>query len=320
MLTTRQVILIKKETTTGTDAQPKPDADALLVNSLTFSNANARMIDRPAIRPNLDPLQQVYGGTLAQVQFTAEIKGSGDPTKPPEIAPALEACGFKADATKTTLFELADDGLSSVTIYVYQDGRVKKITGARGTVSFTLNAGELAMCDFTLTGHFVEDVDAPLVAPIYKTTVPVALIGLSDIKLENKAVNVGSISIDVGNNVVTPADITKPDGYAEVRIANRDVTGSIDPEMKLLANGSNFRDIWTSGANLSLTTGAVGKTGGNKFTITLPKISLREAAPGERESIITEAISFGATPLLAGESVDGQKAAKAAKTMSILFE
>ncbi len=190
MLVSRQVIQIGVETTTGTAAT---ELTPLLVNSLSLTNANARMIERPAIKKTLTPFQQVFGGTLQQVQFTCEVKGSGALGKAPEIGAALQACGLHEAAsdgvdvvyTPTSGEKVADDGFAhkSVTVVIHQDGNKRQLLGCRGNVTFTMNAGELITADITLTGHLGEyDADA-LPDVTYNSTVPHPVIGLQGFAL-----------------------------------------------------------------------------------------------------------------------------------------
>jgi hypothetical protein len=45
---------------------------------------------------------------------------------------------------------------------------------------------------------------------------------------------------------------------------------------------------------MALTTGAIGGTAGNILTVTMPALSYREAAPGDREGVRTMEMSYGA--------------------------
>ncbi|WP_444932401.1 hypothetical protein ACJJIF_22000 (plasmid) [Microbulbifer sp. SSSA002] len=70
-----------------------------------------------------------------EVTFNAELKGSGAAGTPPEIAPLLRACGLAETITAGTSVEynLASEGHESITLYLYEDGSLYKLTGVRGT-------------------------------------------------------------------------------------------------------------------------------------------------------------------------------------------
>ena len=94
MLTNRQVILLKIEGTYKTDPTPTAAADAILVENLTVAENGLRMVERPAIEQNIGTRQGLYAGTLYDITFDMEIKGSGAAGTAPECGQALQAVGF----------------------------------------------------------------------------------------------------------------------------------------------------------------------------------------------------------------------------------
>lgn len=305
MLVSRQVILIGLEATTGTPAT-LTGSDAVLVNSLTLSNTGARMIERPVIKQTLGPLQQVFGGTLQQVQFACEVKGSGAAGTAPEIDAALQACGFKSTVTDSTsvVYNVTSETTKSATIELYQDGVYRQIVGARGTVTFTLNAGEIMTAEFTFTGHYNAHSDKNAPDSIdYDDTVPAPLIGLTEFKIGANVANVGAFTIDVGNTITTPADITNDMGYGEILISDRDATGTLDPEMKLLTGGPDYLTDWMEGNTAAVTTGEIGSAAGNKIKVDLAKIAYRDVGQADRDGMLTESLSFGAHDATADDAI-----------------
>ena len=53
MLTTKEAIALKIETTQGVEAAPDPSADAILVSELSYANEGLRMVERPLIKPTI---------------------------------------------------------------------------------------------------------------------------------------------------------------------------------------------------------------------------------------------------------------------------
>ena len=157
LLTTREVILAGIETTYQQDPGLTAAAHAILVEGLGWSNEGARMNERPATRPAMSKLQQVFGGSLKKLSFTCEVKGSGAAGTAPEIGPLLRLCGLGetiVGATSVT-YAPASTGFASGTIYYYQDGMLRKLHGCVGTVTFNLETGGRMMASFEITGHQV---------------------------------------------------------------------------------------------------------------------------------------------------------------------
>jgi len=297
MITTREVILVKEEVTYNTDPTPTAGANAVLVENLNWQNEGARMNERPSIKASFGSVQQVYGGTLRTVTFDVELKGSGAAGTAPEMGDLLESCGFAETVVASTsvTYDPASTAIKSVTLYYYQDGTLMKLTGARGNVSFSLPVGEVGKASFTITGHVSAVTDATLVTGTYDSVVPSAFIGAAfsiDSGTPYSAV-IANLSIDMGGSLSLSPDANSADGYGEVRMTTRDVSGSFDPEHQLVAT-TPFDADWKAGTNFALTTGAIGGTAGNIYTIALPVIYYREIGPGDRDAIRTLDVSFGA--------------------------
>lgn len=301
MLKSRQVILAKIEGTYNTDPTPA-GTDAILVEDLDWSHEGARMIKRPATRPSLGQLQSVFGGTLAQVSFSCEIKGPGSAYSSsvrPEIDVLLRACALAVTVVTTPGSETATykpvstpSSHESCTIYLYRDGKRRILTGCRGNVEFTFKTGERGMAKFTLTGHVAAETDTSLVTPTFDSVLPPVVKGGS-FAIGAYAAVVSALNFSPNNSVVTPPSLSASDGYGEIRITGRDVAGSFDPEDVLVATKSFIAD-WSAGTTGSLTSGLITGAQYNRYTATLPVAYYREVKPGDRDGIITLDLSFGA--------------------------
>jgi hypothetical protein len=289
----RELIAVKVETTQGIDATPSATNDAVLVENLSWSFANARMVERGATKPTLGKLQAVHAGTLFEVSFDAELKGSGSAGTAPEIGPVLRACGMAEtiNAGTSVVYDPASTDHESVTIYLWEDGSVYRVTGAKGTASLAANTGEIGKFSITLTGHFGGLVDEALPAATYDSTVPPAVIGTSFSVGAFGAV-INAVSVDLGNEVTTPPSMTSADGFGSVLITDRDVTGSFDPEATLVADQDWVSD-WQNGATQAIDL-SIGSDAGNQFALSIPTAYYKEISGGDRDGVATYEIGFGA--------------------------
>lgn len=293
MLTRREVILIKLETTYNVDASPGA-TDAILISNPSWTTEGARMVDRENVKTTLGKDQQLYGGSLRGISFDMEIKGSGTAGTAPEMDAALKACGFDDTIVADTSVTYAPVSTSfdSVTIYYYQDGILHKITGARSNVSINIETGNRGLASFTLTGHDAGTTDEAIIAPTYDGTVPPVALDLS-FAIGGYSAVINALSVDLGNAISTPADISATDGYSEVYITSRDVNGSFDPEMTLVATKDWIGD-WEGGTTGVLTTGVIGDVAGNRCAVSMPVVYSREIAPGDRDGVRTMDVTYGA--------------------------
>lgn len=294
MITTREVILFKEEVTYNLDPVPTNILNAVLVENLSWANESPRMNERPAVKASFGKLQHVFGGTLRTATFDVELKGSGAAGDAPEFGDLLEVCGFAETVVggASVTYAPASTGIKSGTMYYYQDGTLMKLTGCRGNVSISLPTGEVGKASFTITGHVSVVTDIALPAATYDAVVPAPFIG-AGFAIGAYAAIIASMTFDMANAVAMSPDANASDGFGEIRITGRDVAGSFDPEHQLIAT-SPFDADWKAGTNFVMTTGAIGVTAGNIYTISHPVMYYREIAPGDRDAIRTLDISYGA--------------------------
>lgn len=293
LLIRRKVLLFKVESTYGTDPTPAASTDAVLCEGLTWANDGLKMIERPAVRPSLGTLRQVYGGRMVSITFTAEVKGSGAAGTAPELGQLFRACGLGETVVGATSVTYApvSTGLESGTAWVYEDGKQIKVTGCRGNVSFECAAGDVVRASFTLKGHVGAQTDVTLATPTFDSTVPESFIG-GGFTIDGFAAVIGVLSFDLANNVVAPESVNGADGYDEVTITGRDINGSINPLDELVAT-EDFIGNFTSGKVMALTSGAIAATSGNILTISMPAVSYRDASPEDRDGVAGMALPFG---------------------------
>lgn len=183
------------------------------------------------------------------------------------------------------------ENFESLTIYVYLDGLLHKITGAEGTVSFQGEAGNYARASFQFTGQYVAPVDASLpTGAVYEQTLP-QQVEVAQLSLNNKDdFCVQSFSLDMGVQV-TPRDcINRSDGFNGVTITGRQPQGSINPEMTTVAN-FDFFALMAAGTMMPFHV-RVGSTAGNIVKITSDSVQLSGIQYGERNRIRVADISM----------------------------
>lgn len=296
MLSNLEVILVKTESVYNTDPTPSAAANAILVEKPEWSFDSARLYQRNPVRASLAPLKPLYAGALVSLKFEVEIKGSGAAGTAPELGPLLTACGMSETivaVTSVTYKPLSTASThKSVTIWIYQDGRLLKITGCRGMVSGSSNLGEAGKLTFTFVGHFSSNTDTAMVTPTYLSTVPVPLINIPFVVDSYSAV-ITKLDWDLGIELAKPGNIAAADGFGEIRIADRKVSGSFDPEQAVKAT-YDWINKWQTGAAVALDSGICGTVAGNKWKITMPAVTYIEVGNGDKSGILTHDIKFQA--------------------------
>jgi len=294
MLKTRAVLLAKVESVYNTDSVPVEATNAILVENLATSYDGARMAERNPVRPSLGKVKNLFAGTLIQVSFDVEIKGSGAAGTAPELGVLLKGCGFAetvVGATSVTYLP-ASSAHSSLSMYVFEDGLRYIVTGARGAVTASLATANAGKLSFTFTGHLTGPADVALAAPTYNSAVPPVLISVP-FSVDSYSAVISKLDFDMGLEVARPDNIAAADGYGQIQIIGRAITGSFDPEATLVA-AYDWITKWKSSASYALTTGLIGATAGNRYTISMPAVVYSEVASGDREGILTREVKFQA--------------------------
>ena len=296
MLDRRAVILVKDEVTYNTDSVPVAGTDAIMSEDFKWAFVSSRMHQRRPVRASLAAMKPIYAGTLISVSGKTEIKGSGAAGTAPEIAPLLRASGWaetiSGGVSVTYKPTSVQASIKSSSMYFYDDGLLLKITGARGKTNVDLAVGSVGYLNWEFTGHFVSVTDVALPSATYDSTAPSPLLSVPFAADAYSAV-ISKLAFDLGAEISTDESIAAADGYGEVMVVGRQVTGSFDAARVTKAT-YDFIGKWQSGAVIALDTGVIGGTAGNKYQITMPAITHTEVGRGARNNIGTYEMKFAA--------------------------
>ena len=287
MLTRKRLILVKTETTYGTD--PTPDAsDRIYVAELDPGIYEGDSQTRNRIRPELGAQAQINTAPYATIAITAPLAGSGEAGTAPVFGALLRACGLSETVTAGTdvVYQPVSEDFESCTIYYLQDGQQQKITGARGTVTLNAQRGQFPTLQFQMTGlyHRPETASAVTTSALTQADeIPVNKQNTPIFTVHGHAGCGESLSLDLGNEVVHRNLI----GCENVRIANREATGQVDIEAPDLATKDYFAAVESHEA---VTTDAMafehGTVAGNIITVAAPRVQLSSISSQDSDGLV----------------------------------
>lgn len=256
----KKVLLAKTEVTYGTDSIPTGAANAILTRDLSIElfQGNTEEIDYD--RQYMGAGKQIYTGPHSRLSFTVDAQGSGAAGTAPAWGPLLVACGFTqtVNAAVDVVYTLkSDTPFSSLSMYFYLDGELHKVLGGRGTVTLDFSKEALPKFNFTFTGLRVAPAAGSATGvsqaswieptPVNKAETLVCTLDTFSIQME-------SLSVDVGNNIV----YRNLPGLEEVVQSDRSSSGSIGFEKPALGD-KNYDSIIAAhtSVNLVVTHGSV---------------------------------------------------------------
>jgi hypothetical protein len=273
-------ILAKTESSYGSDSTPTGSANAIQVSALEINPAESEVLSRDLIRSYLGNSPQLIANTRVSVTFTVEYSGSGAAGTAPKYGPLLEACGFGETIVSSTSVTYAPISTTpeSVTIYVDSDGIRHKVTGARGSFTLSLNANQIPVYNFTMTGQYVAPTDTASPTLTFSNqadpeifndtnTTAFTLFSATGLALQ-------SAEIDLGNEVVYRELVNST---KEVIVVDRAATANFVVEAPALSVKDFFAlSVAGTAGNLSIVHGA---TAGNIITLTSPATGLSLGNP-----------------------------------------
>ena len=295
----------------ATTAATLTAADAnLLVTDATY-DSEAELHERMVSNKSFARNNSIRGKNLARITFSTEVVGSGTAQTPATWGTLMAACGFSETVNGTTSVDYLpvtmpnnynsnkSTGEISLTMAVNLNGLQYKIKNAKGSFSLNANAGEIATFDWEFLGQALDpsDVAYPALHSSANTAnPPIVESGTFEFQGNVGGFIVSNISISCGNNLSSRDNVSSDDGVQEIMITDRAVTGSIDPEEILVANGASpvmvkrFTDGTVGSFDLT-----IGSTGGNKLRIETPAdyVQVTSASGADREGVATNSIDLG---------------------------
>ena len=181
------------------------------------------------------------------------------------------------------------EDVALLTMGSYEGGVRKLMSSARGTAKFKLESGKPAMIELAFNGVYagIDDLTLPALATPPEN--PPTFLSAS-FSIGSYAAILKTTEIDLGVKLAPRDDVNRSAGIMSYQIVDRDVKGSFDPEMALVA-AHDFFSLWHAGteAVLDFTLGTVT---GHKFRFYAPRAQYIKVDDGDRDGIAVAETQF----------------------------
>lgn len=298
------VLLAMKQSALGTPAAPVPGTHAILCRGLTPQLIKGKFVERNLIRGAKGNYGAIVAGEHRQFEFEVELAGSGAAGTAPKFAPLLLGCDFAETLTASVSAVYQPHGADGdyITLFAYLDGMLFKLTDAKGTVSFTLNAEEIPVMKFTYIGKYETPTDVAFPTGIvfagFQKPLTVGDVNTATFTIAGLDLVTQSFSLDIANQVAWRDLIN----LAGVRSPNRKPTASAVFEMTKVATKNWAEDV-RLGTEMALSI-IHGTTAGNKVQIAAPKLQFnQEPSISEADSVAMLNASFAVMPNAGNDEV-----------------
>lgn len=302
-LTRKKFLIAKIESTYGTDPTPVGGNDAVQVTNLEVTPIESDNVQAAAFQGFIGNSTR---GTLVAnkrvaVTFDVELGGSGTAGTAPAFGPLLKSCGLSETIVASTSVTYAgvSSSFDSATIYCFYDGTRHKITGARGTVTFNMTAGQFPTASFVMTGIYNAPDDTALsgsftvanqaaALEINDTNVTTATFhGVTDVRLE-------SLDLALNNEVLYKETASSQ----EVLITNRTPSGTAVIEAPAVGTTDYFAKATAVATDNS--SFVIGATGGNIITMTMAQTDITGVSYGDTNGVVSLSMPYLALPSTSG--------------------
>lgn len=164
----------------GADAIETGTPQAIQTIGLEITPLEGDQIDRELDNGQLGNTPVLMVGTHVKVSGSVELTGSGQAVNSaPAFDVILQAGGF-VGADQTTSYEYTraqENTEKDATFYVYKDGAIHKVRGARLTTTTKLSVGSLPAVEFEITGLYGGIVSGALPTPDFSGFVTPVKVG-----------------------------------------------------------------------------------------------------------------------------------------------
>lgn len=303
-LTRKKFLLAKIEATYGTDPSPVAGTNAIQVTNLEVTPIESDNVQAASYQGFIGNSTR---GTLVankrvSVTFEVELGGSGTAGTAPAFGPLLQAAGMSEVVVSSTSVTYAgvSSSFSSATLYCFYDGTRHKITGARGTVTFNMTAGQFPTASFQFIGIY----NAPdgTAASTFTVANQAAALEVNDTNVTtctfHGVTSTRLESIDLAlNNALTYKETASSQ---EVLITDRAAGGTAVIEAPVIGTTDFFAKAVASATGAS--TIVIGATGGNIVTLNAPQTDITGCSYGDTNGVISLSMPYLALPTTAGDN------------------
>ena len=296
VLKTKKTLLAAKKESSYASAATLAGTDAVLATEVSIEPVAATVLDRNTIDGKFGSRPFIQTNTHVSLTATIEATPSGTAGQSPDYKDLLLGCGLIETSTASqnvfspeTNLETAD----SLTIGVYIDGSLHKLTGARGSFTYQIEAADTPKFVFNFLGLYNAPTATAILTPTYAQLAPVVAnsTNTTAFQLHSYAGSMQSFTFDQNNNLYYSELVSSS---KKVRITDRASSGSVSIESVGLGT-KNFYEVVNSTATGNLTL-QHGQSAGSKITFTAGQTQLETIAQAENEGYQMLDIGYRALP------------------------
>lgn len=281
LMVRRRVLQINDEGTKGTAAAGDTHVYAF---DVTMNPDDTYIARKPAghLGGNLGG---IVGARTGRCQFRCELRGNGSSGLDAGVSLLLQAAGWKL-ATGVYTPTIVESEQKTLTIDLYEDGRMKRLTGAMGTVNISGEVGGLIYLECDFMGVWVAPTDAALGNASPATQKPMRLAS-STVTFGAYTPKFSRVGVNLNPALSMRADQSKAAGYSYAMVTDIEPQADFDIEADNIATHDSF-GLWlaSTDANLSMLV-----TDGTTNATIAGAMEYRNVQTADRDGVIVDNVT-----------------------------
>lgn len=298
----KKAVIIKTETTYGTDAAPTGAANYIEARNVSLTSFDPETVDRGIVISTFGRSGQLIPAIWAKLSFDFALAPSGSLGVAPKWSPLMLGCGFAETVVASTsvAYNLVSTAFSSLSCYLNIDGVNYKFIGSRGELKYKLSSKGIPMATVELQSVYATPVTAAM-PTLTKTgwTTEEAVNATNTQYLTVNAVNLAFSDFEwsTGNKI---ARISLPGPQLEVAITDREPTASATV---LAPDLATFNPYSLAEANTAITVSNThGSAAGKKAKSDL-KVKIIGVAEDQIEGMLAYKLTFSPEPVSGNDEI-----------------
>lgn len=274
----------------GADAVLAGTPIAMLTSNLTLTPLAGDDLDRELDDGKQGNKPSLKVGTHVTASGNVEVAGSGTATTPVAYNPIYAAAGYKdaVGATEVEYNRVTDNSEEDVTFYVYYDGALHILLGARATFNTVLKVGELPRVEVEITGLYGGIASSALPAATFGDFLDPVRVGHTHttLMLNNVEHKMLEFNCSEGNEISYDENTVEEAIY----LTDWKSEGTIVIEAPAIATFDPFQ-LALDGTLVPLTV-THGTAAGNIYQFVADEIELGRPEYGDKDGRMTYSIPF----------------------------
>ena len=199
------------------------------------------------------------------------------------------------------IFRPLTDTQETLTLYLFYEGQLHRMTGACGTFSLAAEGGNPGRVEFTFSGNYLDPTNPGMATGETFPDAVAPLLEFANLTYANQAATfvANAFRLDLANNVVPRLDMSSSRGIRSFRVAGRNPTMGFDPETEATYNffqryvGSNpTTNPITAPFQTAFGRNASGNVAGQTIQIDAPALQITGIGYQDRDNFRTYDLAF----------------------------